>query len=107
MILPSKFIGLLKIFGGAGGGGPRFRTGGVIWGGGVTNTQPTPCDHVCGNTEVLSASSLKFAMLTIGKKITVQKETQSHIACYIQPGPWQCVLLLIPRSFLDGGAVNY
>jgi hypothetical protein len=27
-----------------------------------------------------SASSLKFATLTIGQKITVQKETQSHIA---------------------------
>jgi hypothetical protein len=24
-----------------------------------------------------------------------------------KPGPWQCVLFLIPRSFHDGGAVNY
>jgi hypothetical protein len=23
------------------------------------------------------------------------------------PGPWQCVLFLIPRSFYDGGAINY
>jgi hypothetical protein len=23
------------------------------------------------------------------------------------PGPWQCVLFLIPRSFHDGGALNY
>jgi hypothetical protein len=35
-----------------------------------------------GNFEKIefSASSLKFATLTIGKKRTVQKETQSHIA---------------------------
>jgi hypothetical protein len=23
------------------------------------------------------------------------------------PGPWQCALFLIPRSFHDGGALNY
>jgi hypothetical protein len=23
------------------------------------------------------------------------------------PGPWQCILFLIPRSFHDGGALNY
>jgi hypothetical protein len=25
----------------------------------------------------------------------------------MNPGPWQCVLSLIPRSFHDGGAINY
>jgi hypothetical protein len=42
-----------------------------------------------------SASSLKFATLTIGKKITVQKETQSHIplhACGSRNTTLSCVI---------------
>jgi hypothetical protein len=32
---------------------------------------------------------------------------KSHKVESLKSGPWQCVLFLIPRSFLDGGALNY
>jgi hypothetical protein len=30
-----------------------------------------------------------------------------HCCCCRYSGPWQCILFLIPRSFHDGGALNY
>jgi hypothetical protein len=33
--------------------------------------------------------------------------TRANDETLLYAGPWQCVLLLIPRSFLDGSAVNY
>jgi hypothetical protein len=37
----------------------------------------------------------------------IWSDCNGNTAMQLHPGPWQCVLFLIPRSFHDGGALNY
>jgi hypothetical protein len=51
---------------------------------------------------------IKCALLLIlVNKGQVSFKSCHNLKMWRHPGPWQCVLFLIPRSFHDGGALNY
>jgi hypothetical protein len=76
-----------------------------------TDSRAPKCLPRVTKTVMYILSKKKPSKCKSGKRVTV-----SNIGFFLWPcnflstlhtGPWQCVLFLIPRSFHDGGALNY